>query len=87
MGVLGENEVYERGICLAVLYTDLPLGWTFEAGFDVTEKHAGIATKVEGQALVEIDGRPALDVYNEWVDNEIGRLRGKAPSRASSATS
>jgi hypothetical protein len=75
MGVLGENDVYERGICLAVLYTDLPLGWTFEAGFDVTEKHAGIATKVEGQALVEIDNKPALDVYNGWVNGEIDRLR------------
>jgi hypothetical protein len=74
MGVLGENEVYERGICLAVLYTDLPLGWTFEAGFDVTEKHAGIATRVEGQAIVEIDNKPALDVYNGWVDGEIDRL-------------
>jgi hypothetical protein len=75
MGVLGENEVYERGIGLAVLYTDLPLGWTFEAGFDVTVKHAGIATKVEGQAIVEIDGKPAMDVYNEWVEGEIDHLR------------
>jgi hypothetical protein len=77
MGVLGANEVYERGICLAVLYTDLPLGWTFEAGFDVTEKHAGIATKVEGQTLVEIDHQPALDVYNGWVEGEIDRLRAQ----------
>lgn len=75
LGVFGEHEVYERGICLAVLYTDLPLGWTFEAGFDVTGKHAGIATKVEGQAIVEIDGKPALDVYRGWIDEQIGRLR------------
>lgn len=77
MGVFGEDDVHERGICLAVLYTDLPLGWTFEAGFDVTEKHAGIATKVEGQAIVEIDGKPALDVYNGWVDDQIGRFRAQ----------
>jgi len=75
MGVLGGNDIYERGICLAVLYTDLPLGWTFEGGFDVTGKHTGRATKVEGQAIVEIDGKPALEVYNGWVDDEIGRLR------------
>jgi hypothetical protein len=78
MGVLGQHDVYERGICLAVLYTSLPLGWTFEGGFDVTEKHAGIVTKVEGQAIVEIDNRPALDVYNEWVDGEIDHLHEQA---------
>jgi hypothetical protein len=78
MGVLGEKDVYERGICLAVVYTDLPVGWTFEAGFDVTQKHGGIATKIDGQAIVEIDGKPALDVYNEWVDGEIDRLQEQA---------
>jgi hypothetical protein len=72
--VLGENRTYEKGVCLAVIYTDLPIGWTFEAGFDVTDKHTGIVTKVEGQALVEIDNKPALDVYNAWVDGEIERL-------------
>jgi hypothetical protein len=75
MGVLGTDDVYDRGICLAVLYTDLPFGWTFEAGFDVAGQHAGIATKVEGQAIVEIDHKPALDVYNQWVDGEIDHLR------------
>jgi hypothetical protein len=29
---------------------------------------------VDGQAIVEIDNRPALDVYNEWLDGEIDRL-------------
>jgi hypothetical protein len=50
------------------------VGWTFEGGFDVTDPHAGIVTKVEGQAIVEIDNRPALDVYDEWLDGKIGRL-------------
>lgn len=73
-GVFGENEVYEEGISLAVIYTDLPVGWTFQGGFDVSDSHTGIVTKVDGQAILEIDDRPALDVYNEWLGGEITRL-------------
>ena len=74
IAVFGENEIYDKGVCAAVIYTDLPVGWTFEGGFDVTDKHKGIVTKTEGQAIVEIDDRPALDVYDEWLGGEIERL-------------
>jgi len=72
--VFAKNGIYEKGICLAVIYTDLAIGWTFEGGFDVTDRHTGIVTKVEGQAIVEIDNRAALNVYDEWLDGEIERL-------------
>jgi len=74
LAVFGQDKPYRNGVSLAVIYTDLPIGWTFEGGFDVTDKHTGIVTEVDGQAIVEIDGRPALDVYNEWLDGEIERL-------------
>jgi len=73
-GVIGKDNVYEEGVSLAVIYTDLPVGWTFEGGFDVTEPHSGIVTKAENQTIIEIDGRPALDVYDEWLNGEIVRL-------------
>jgi len=72
--VIGDDGAYERGICVAVVYTTLPVGWTFEGGFDVTDPHAGVVTRVEKQAIVEIDGRPALDVYNEWLGGKIAPL-------------
>ena len=72
--VFGEESVYSRGLSLAVIYTDLPMGWTFEGGFDVKSPQSGIVTKVDGQAIVEIDNRPALEVYNEWLGGEIDRL-------------
>lgn len=72
--VFGENKVYDEGVSMAVIYTDLPVGWTFEGGFDVTKPQTGVVTKVEGQAIVEIDNRPALDVYDEWLNGEIERL-------------
>lgn len=74
IAVFGEDEIYNEGVSLAVIYTDLPVGWTFEGGFDVTDKHSGIVTKVQGQTIVEIDNKPALDVYDEWLGGEIERL-------------
>jgi len=81
LGVFGDNEVYDEGVSLVVIYTDLPVGWTFEGGFDATAPQTGIVTRVEGQAIIEIDNRPALDVYDEWLGGEIKRLQdeiGKA---------
>jgi hypothetical protein len=72
--VFGENKVYEKGVSLAVIYTKFPVGYTFEGGFDVKDPNTGIVTKVDGQAIVEIDHKPALDVYNEWLGGEIEKL-------------
>jgi len=81
IAVFGEDAIYEKGVSLAVIYTDLPIGWTFEGGFDVTDKNSGIVTKVDGQDIVEIDNRPALDVYNQWLGGKIDELyeEGKEP--------
>lgn len=73
VGVFGIDRVIEEGIGVAALYTDLPIGWTYEAGFDISEK-SGVVTKMDGQAIVEIDDRPALEVYDEWLDGEITSL-------------
>jgi hypothetical protein len=73
-GVFGRDAAYKEGVSLAIIYTDLPVGWAFEGGFDVTDPHSGIVTKVDGQDLVEIDNRPALDVYDEWLGGKIEEL-------------
>ena len=70
----GRDKIFERGISLAVIYTDLSTGWWFEGGFDIKDPHSGIVTKVDGQLILEIDHRPALDVYDDWLGGEIGRL-------------
>lgn len=74
LAVFGENDAYEKGLSLAVIYTDLPIGWAFESGFDTTPARSGIVTKVNGQAIQEIDHQPALDVYDKWLDGKIDRL-------------
>ena len=72
--VFGENKVYEKGVSLAVIYTKFTVGSIFEGGFELKEPNTGIVTKVDGQAIVEIDNRPALDVYDQWLGGEIEKL-------------
>lgn len=59
------DKVYSNGLALAVVYTDLKIGFAYEAGYPVTEQK-GVVTKAEGRVIYEIDGRPAAEVYNEW---------------------
>ena len=72
--VIGQNEVYGNGVSVAVAYTDLPVGWVFEGGFDVTDDCSGIVTKVDGYTIIEIDHRPALDVYDECLGGKMSQL-------------
>lgn len=59
------NKVYSNGISLTVIFTDLKVGWAYEAGYLRTE-HKGIIRKAEGRIIYEIDNKPAAEVYNEW---------------------
>ncbi len=72
--VFGGDKVFHDGIVVAVVYTDLNIGLFREHGFEITEK-GGMVTKAEGKRLIEIDGRPAAEVYNELIggllDEEI----------------
>jgi hypothetical protein len=77
--VFGENKVYSKGVSLATIYTKFTVGYTFEGGFDVKDPNTGIVTKVDGQDILEIDNRPALDVYDEWLGGEITRLCKETP--------
>ncbi len=58
------DNIYHDAAAIAVVYTDLKIGYFREHGFEVTEQ-GGIVTKVEKNRLIEIDGRPAAEAYNE----------------------
>ncbi|MBN1943151.1 MAG: FIST C-terminal domain-containing protein [Phycisphaerae bacterium] len=73
------KKMYSKGLVLAAMFTDKKIGWAFESGFRLTET-GGVVTKAnpEGSLLYEIDGRPALDVYDEWLGGKlIPVLKGK----------
>jgi len=64
------NKSYTNGLILVTIYTDQKSGWGFETGYKLTD-NKGIATTSDGYLISEIDERPALDVYDEWVNGEL----------------
>ncbi|MDI6883477.1 MAG: FIST N-terminal domain-containing protein [Patescibacteria group bacterium] len=77
--VFANDKVYERGVVAVPIYTDLKIGHAFLAGFNPTE-HKGTVTKFRrdnrGLHIVEIDGKPAARVYNEWLGGLFDRYLG-----------
>jgi hypothetical protein len=82
--ITGHGSVGE-GVCVAVLYTELPVGWVFEGGYDVSSPHSGVITRMQGESrVVEIDGQPALDVYDAWLGGGLRRLYRDNPAAVAS---
>jgi hypothetical protein len=65
------NEgVLQDTVVVAVLFPSAPTGMAFKSGYAPTE-HYGVVSRSDGRRLIEIDGRPAAQVYAEWTDNVI----------------
>lgn len=69
--IFGNDKVLERGVVILAIYSELRIGHAFLSGFNPTEKKGKI-TSCKGRIIYEIDGRPAGEVYNEWIE---GRLK------------
>ncbi len=64
------GNVYSNGISLTAIYTDLKVGWAYEAGY-LRSENRGTITRAEGRIIYEIDNRPAAEVYNEWTGSTV----------------
>lgn len=64
--VFANEKIYQKGVAVAVIYTDLALGYFREEGYEATEQY-GTVTAADGYRVIEIDGSPAAEVYNEWL--------------------
>ncbi len=64
------GDVYSNGISLTAIYTDLKVGWAYEAGY-LRSENRGTITRAEGRIIYEIDNRPAAEVYNEWTGGTV----------------
>ena len=64
------GDVYSNGISLCAIYTDLKVGWAYEAGY-LRSENRGTITRAEGRIIYEIDNRPAAEVYNEWTGGAV----------------
>jgi hypothetical protein len=74
--VFAGTNIVEQGFMLAVFSSPEEIHGGFLGGFLPTS-HSGRVTRAEGRKVIEIDGRPAALVYNEWtggiIDDEVKR--------------
>jgi len=61
----GNDTVCREAISVATLFPTGEIGYAFHSGYEPT-KHRGIVTRADGRVLYEVDGRPIVQVYNEW---------------------
>jgi len=64
-----EGGVSQKGVVVVLGRSSVEVACCMTSGFKPTERK-GVATKVDGYWLKEIDDRPALAVYNEWTNSE-----------------
>lgn len=67
------GEVFDRGVVIGVLFPSTAIGSSFHSGYD-PGACSGRVTKAEGRTLLEIDGRPAAQVYNEWTNGGLAKV-------------
>jgi hypothetical protein len=58
------------GVVVSVLFPSGPVGCAYESGYAPTATH-GRVSRVAGRRLIEIDGRPAAGVYEEWTKGVV----------------
>ena len=65
-----EGGVSQNGAVLVLGWSSVEISCCMASGFMPTERN-GVATKVDGYWLKEIDDRPALTVYDEWTNGGV----------------
>ncbi len=74
--VFWDGKVFPDSILVAVFETSLKFGISLAHGFRPTGQRA-IVTRARGQEVLELDGRPAAEVYSRMLGLSRETLRGK----------
>lgn len=64
------GQVLYNGVVVTAMYPSRPVRYAFDNSYWPTS-HDGVITKASRRTILEIDHRPAADVYNEWTDGLI----------------
>lgn len=65
--VLTPEQSGDQAVAVSVLFPSTDVSFAYLNGYAPTA-HQGVVTKVEGRKLIEIDHRPAMEVYDAWTD-------------------
>jgi hypothetical protein len=81
---LGPEGSLTDGLVVGVLFSSGGIGFAFQGGYEPTGPsgvvtrvsfdpagESGIVTKASGRQIVSIDGKPAAEVYNEWIGGAL----------------
>lgn len=69
--VFTEDGATSKGLAIQLVFASKPLSTGFSCGYSPTEC-MGTITKASGRELLEIDNRPAQDVYLDWIFQHSG---------------
>ena len=61
------------GVVISVLFPSVRVGTAFQSAYSPTDKHA-VVTKAAHRTILELDHRPARDVYEEWGGGRLSEL-------------
>jgi hypothetical protein len=64
---IANEKQMATGAAVAVFYTAAKFAYAYGGGFERVTSKKGIVTDADSRVLRAIDGRPALDVYDEWL--------------------
>lgn len=59
-----------QGVVVSVLFPSTRVHFAYHNGYEPSP-HSGQVTRAEGRKLIEIDGRPAAEVYHAWTQGRI----------------
>lgn len=67
------------GLVVSALFPSRPISWAYQSGYAPSGR-LGVATRVEGRRVIEIDGRPAFDVYQAASNGAIAPPTADGPT-------
>lgn len=83
---IGTDGVLKNGLVLSVLFPSSPIATAFQGGYEPVGPSgivtgigyhpagdSGRVTASSGREILSIDGEPAAEVYNRWVNDLIGQ--------------
>eukprot|EP01012_Entosiphon_sulcatum_P047788 TRINITY_DN6531_c0_g1_i1.p1 TRINITY_DN6531_c0_g1~~TRINITY_DN6531_c0_g1_i1.p1 ORF type:complete len:1558 (-),score=214.28 TRINITY_DN6531_c0_g1_i1:143-4795(-) len=70
------GTVYRNYVVVVLMYCSAKVSHIFDHGFSPTAR-TGTVTKAEGRTIIEIDGKSAMSVFNEWTGGIMQQHLGK----------
>lgn len=70
-----DGQVVGKGVAVTVYYAPRPFAWAYSGGFTRGSGKGGVITDADGRLLRKIDGRPAVNVYDEWLGGRLNEAK------------